>query len=67
MKLYNHGKTKNQYYKRIKIKNIFNESNLKSVNYFMNIVKNKKKISKRDSLTAFDTNKLILQISNNLK
>ena len=67
-KIDNKGRLKKpNIYKRIKIKNIFNESNLKSVNYFMNIVKNKKKISKRDSLTAFDTNKLILQISNNLK
>ena len=64
----NNGRLKNpNIYKKIKIRDIFNESNLKSINHFMNIVSNKKKIRKKDNLIAFDTNRLILQISKNLR
>lgn len=52
--------------KTIKIKKIFESSNEKSINYFLNIVKKKNKIPKKEKYISFRSNKLILDLSKNI-
>lgn len=49
-------------YKKVKIKNIFKESNSKSIGYFLNFVKKKTKFKKTCFQNSINSNKIMLQL-----
>ena len=49
--------------KIVKIKNIFDDSNIQSINYFLNAAKKKINFSQKEIDTSLKTNKLILDLS----
>ena len=53
------------YFKK-KLSSIFGSSNLKSVNYFINIVKKRKKFNKNNLMNSLESNKIILDIAKKL-
>ena len=67
----NHTNSKNNFEKPklkkvIKVKNLFNNSNVKSLKYFMNFVKKKLLIKKNDFNSSIKSNNEILRISEKL-
>ena len=50
-----------------KTRNIFEDSNNKSISYFMNVVKNREKFKKNEITKSIFTNKMVLSLSKKIK